>query len=199
MAKRIITISREFGSGGRSIGKIVAQHLGIGFYDKDLIEKVARETGFSKDYIEEQGEYMPADNIFSYAFVGRYINGMSANDYLYMVQRKLILELAQKESCVIVGRCADYILKDRDDVLNVFIHAPKQLREKRIVELYGETAQSPAKRLAEKDKKRALNYKYYTEQEWGRAANYHLTLDSGMFGLEKCADIIIELVQGETM
>lgn len=193
--KRIITISRQFGSGGHSIGEMVAKQLSYSFYDKDLIEKVAKESGFSEKYIEEQGEYSPSENCFSYAFVGRDINGMSPNDYLWMMQRKVIKEMAEQEPCVIVGRCADYILKDREDILNVFIHADMEKRAKRIVELYGETDKTPEKRLREKDKKRKINYKYYTERDWGMATNYHLTLDSGEFGIEKCVDIIVKMVR----
>lgn len=94
-----------------------------------------------------------------------------------------------------MGRCADYILRDREDVLNVFVHADKQKRAERIVKLYGESSKAPEKRLMEKDKKRAINYKYYTEQEWGKAKNYHLSLDSGEFGIEKCVEIITELAK----
>lgn len=194
MKKTIITISREFGSGGRTIGKNVAKKLGIPCYDKELIEELAQTTGFSKKYIEEQGEYAPTKNLFSYAFVGRNIDGMSVGDYLWNEQRKKILELAEKESCVIVGRCADYILREREDVLNVFVHAPIAERAKRIVEVYGETDAAPEKRLQDKDKKRAINYHYYTEQEWGSARNYHLTLDSSAFGIEGCVDMICEIV-----
>jgi cytidylate kinase len=193
MKKRIITISREFGSGGRTIGKLVAERLSYAYYDKELIEKIAEQTGFDEKFIAEQGEYAPAQNIFSYAFVGRNIAGMSVSDYLWNAQREKILEIAQKEPAVIVGRCADYILREREDVLNVFIHAPAAERAKRIVEVYGETADAPEKRLRDKDRKRAMNYKYYTEREWGRAKNYHITLDSSTFGLEKCAEIIAAL------
>lgn len=197
MEKKIITISREFGSGGRTIGRMTAEKLGIPCYDKELIEKLAEETGFAKKYIEEQGEYAPSKNLFSYAFVGRNIDGMSAADYLWNQQRKKILELAEKESCVIVGRCADYILREREDVLNVFIHAPVADRAKRIVEVYGETDRAPEKRLQEKDKKRAINYRYYTEREWGRADNYHMTLDSSAFGIEGCVNIILNILKNE--
>ena len=138
MKKRIITISREFGSGGRTIGKMLAERLGIPCYDKELIEKLSQATGFDPKYIEEQGEYAPSKNLFSYAFVGRNINGMSVSDYLWNEQRKKILELAEQESCVIVGRCADYILREREDVLNVFVHAPGADRAKRIVEVYNQ-------------------------------------------------------------
>lgn len=193
MKKRIITISREFGSGGRTIGKQLAEKLGVPCYDKELIEKLAEQTGLAKKYIEEQGEYAPFMNPFSYAFVGRGINGQSMSDYLWNEQRKKIREIADAESCVIVGRCADYILRDRDDVLNIFIHAPQADRAKRIVEVYGETGVEPVKRLREKDKKRAINYRYYTEQEWGKSTNYHMTLDSSAFGIEGCVDLIYKV------
>ena len=193
--KKIITISREFGSGGRSIGKAVAEKLGYKYYDRELIEKVADKTGFSREYIEEQGEYSPTTVSFAYSFVGRGINGVSTEDYLWSAQRKVILELADQEPCVIVGRCADYSLKGRDDCLNIFIHANKKSREERIVKLYGATDKSPEKRLQEKDKKRKINYKYYTEQDWGMSQNYHLSLDSSEIGMDKCVDMIIDLAK----
>lgn len=191
--KRIITISREFGSGGRTIGRKAAEKLGIAFYDKELIEKVAEKSGLSKKFIEEGGEYSPTKSIFSYSFVGRNIDGMSVEDYVFSIQRKIIRELAEKESCVIVGRCADYILNDRDDVLNVFIHSDMDKRAERIVKLYGETDKSPEKRLKEKDKKRSINYKYCTDRVWGMCQNYDITLNSGNIGIDKCVDIIAEL------
>lgn len=197
MKKKIITISREFGSGGRTIGRQVAQELGFEFYDKELIEKVAEESGFDKQYIEEQGEYAPAKSSFAYAFIGRDRNGMSISDYIWQAQRKIILSLAEKGDCVIVGRCADYILQDREDCLNVFIHADMEKRAERIVKLYGETDKAPKKRLEEKDKKRKVNYRYYTDREWGASQNYHICLDSGEFGIERCAKIIAELAREE--
>lgn len=153
MRKNIITISREFGSGGRTIGKEVAKRLNIPFYDKELIEKVARESGLNVNYIEEHGEYAPSSNPFAYAFLGHYIDGMSMNDYIWMMQRKIILELVQEGPCVIVGRCADYILRDRDDCFNVFICSDLDKKVERIIRLYGETDEKPEKRLADKDKK----------------------------------------------
>ena len=190
MKKKIITISREFGSGGRTIGRQVAQELGFEFYDKELIEKVAEESGFDKQYIEEQGEYAPAKSSFAYAFIGRDRNGMSISDYIWQAQRKIILSLAEKGNCVIVGRCADYILQDREDCLNVFIHADMEKRAERIVKLYGETDKAPKKRLEEKDKKRKVNYRYYTDREWGASQNYHICI-------ERCAKIIAELAREE--
>lgn len=191
--KRIITISREFGSGGRSIGKEVAQKLGIGYYDKELIEKIAEETGLSKDFIEQNGEYARGRNIFSYAFLGRTAEGKSVEDYIWETQRKLILDIAEKESCVIVGRCADYILEDRSDCLNVFIHAKEAFKKDRIVRLYGETQEKPEKRLSDKDKKRSVNYKYYTDRQWGKADNYHVCLDSSEFGIDRCVEAVVML------
>lgn len=192
---KVITISREFGSGGRSIGKAVAQKLGYDYYDKELIEKIAEKSGLSADYIERNGEHSPGTNIFSYAFVGRNRRGMSVEDYLWNHQREFILSLAEKGNCVIVGRCADYILRERTDCLNVFIHADKEKRADRIVNLYGETGQKPEKRLMDKDKTRSLNYKYYTDRNWGMSQNYHISLDSGVIGIERCEDIIITLAK----
>ena len=193
MSKRIITISREFGSGGRTIGKMVAEKLGIAFYDKELIEKIAEETGFSQKFIEEYGEHAPGTNVFSYSFLGRDANGISMQDKIWMQQRKLILDLAEKEPCVIVGRCADYILQDKAKCLKVFIHADMAFRAKLIVEVYGVREQSPEQRLRDKDKRRAAYHRFYTNMKWGYAQNYHITLDSGELGIDKCADIIADL------
>lgn len=193
--KKIITISREFGSGGRSIGKAVAEKLEIKYYDKEIIEKIVEKTGMSRKFIEQNGEYAKGKNLFSYAFLGRTQEGKSVEDYLWEAQRKIILELAEKESCVIVGRCADYILADREDCLNVFIHADEVFKKERIVKLYGENSEKPEKRLKEKDKKRSINYKYYTDKKWGYVSNYHIAMSSSEFGLERCVEIICNLVK----
>lgn len=193
---RIITISREFGSGGRTIGKEVAAKLGIPCYDKELIEKIAAETGYAEDFIEEEGEYAPNSNIFSYAFLGRSKEGLANADKIWIAQKKVIEELAEKEPCVIVGRCADYLLRERKDCLNVFVYADKEIRAERIVKKYGESPVNPQKRLYDKDKKRKLNYRYFTEREWGKRENYHLSIDSGFFGIEKAVSLIVDAVGG---
>lgn len=195
MSKRIITISREFGSGGRTIGREVAEKLGYAYYDRELIEKTAEETGFSEAFIEKYGEHSPGKTVFSYAFFGRTEKGMSMQDYIWLEQCRIIRELAEKEPCVIVGRCADYILRERDDCLHVFIHASTEKKAERIVKLYGEREIKPEKRLAERDKARSVNYRYYTDREWGRVQNYHLSLDSGEFGIERCVELIAELAK----
>ena len=185
---RIITISREFGSGGRTIGKKVAAKLGIPCYDSELIEKLAQESGFTKDYIKEAGEYTPGGFLAS-AFSNRAF-GPTNEDILWEMQCRIITELAEKESCVIVGRCADCVLQDKADCLKVFIHADMAFRAKRIVEVYGEREQSPEQRLRDKDKRRAAYHRFYTNMKWGYAENYHLTLDSGALGIDRCVDII---------
>ena len=198
MQKKVITVSREFGSGGRSIAKLVAEKLGYDYYDSELVERVAKETGFSEEYIADAGEYAPGKSMLSYAFSSGTPHAgtpMNAADYLWATQCRIITEIAEKGDCVIVGRCADYILRDRDDCLNVFIHADKNYKAKRIVELYGVTDKSPEKRLNEKDTKRKVNYKYYTGRDWGIPENYHLCLNSSYFDTEKCAEIIASLIK----
>jgi cytidylate kinase len=191
MGNRIITISREFGSGGRTIGRQLAAKLGIPCYDAELIEKIAKESGFAKEYVAERSE--DAGGWFSNVLSSRDYNGHSIQDDLWLAQRNVILELAGKESCVIVGRCSDYILKDNPDCLRVFIHADMESRAKRIVEQYGETQNNPKKRLRDKDKRRSAYYQFYTDTKWGDVRNYHVTLDSAWLGIDRCVEILASL------
>ena len=191
MANRIITISREFGSGGRTIGRKVAEKLGIPCYDAELVEKIAEESGYAEEYIKEEGEYT-SGGWLSTLFSDR-TNGLTNQDKLWNVQSKVIRELAEKESCVIVGRCADYILRDKADCLTVFIHASLEKRAERIVREYGETDETPEERLKDKDKRRATYYRFYTDMKWGQAKNYQICLDSGELGIDKCVEIITSL------
>ena len=193
--KNIITISREFGSGGRSIGKMVAQKLGYSFYDRALVNEVAARSGFSPEFIEESGEYANARNslLFALATANQYsVNGVSMQDKLYLEQTKIIKEVAEKGKCVIVGRCADYILRDRPDCLHVFICSDMDSRAKRIVERYGEQDRSPEKRLKDKDQKRQVYYKNYTGRAWGDVKNYGICLNSGILGIDTCVDLIVQ-------
>lgn len=191
--KRIITISREFGSGGRTIGKGVAEKLGIPCYDHEVIEQLVERSGFAADYVKSQSEYAPNGSLFVNALNAGNFHGLSNQDKLWTMQRQIIEELGEKENCVIVGRCADYILRDRADCLKVFIHRDFQSRAERIVQVYGETEVPTEKRLKEKDKRRAAYYQFYTDQKWADLANYHIVLDSGVIGIEKCIDIIVDL------
>ena len=192
MSNRIITISREFGSGGHTVGKKVAERLGIPCYDNELIQKIAEQSGFVEEYIKEEGEHVPQSSWLASAFTGWNWNGPSNQDLLWTIQRNIILELAEKESCVIVGRCADFILRDKN-CLRVFIHASMEKRAVRIVNEYGERREAPEQRLKSKDKRRASYYRFYTDMKSGQSQNYHIALDSGELGLDKCADIICSL------
>ena len=197
MAKNIITISRQFGSGGRTVGKLLAERLSVPFYDKELVKQVADETGFDVGYIEENGEFSPSKSIFSFAMsqgIPIMQNGLSMSDFIFCVQRQVILKLAE-QPCVIVGRGADYILRDREDCFNVFIHADVQSRSERIVKLYGESEKKPEQRLADKDKKRKIYYKHYTDREWGDAKNYDICLNSGKIGIDKCVELILDAIK----
>lgn len=190
MKNRVITISREFGSGGRTIGKKVAEALGIPCYDSELIQKIASESGFNEDYVKDVGEY--GSGGFLSLFSNRSF-GLNNEDYVWEIQCRIITELAEKGPCVIVGRCADYILRDKADCLKVFIHADVAFRAERIVKVYGERAASPEQRLKDKDKRRAAYHRFYTNMKWGHAQNYDITLNSGTLGIDRCVGIIREL------
>ena len=192
MAKRIITISKEFGSGGRFIGEEVAKKLGIAYYDKNIINEIAEKSGLSPEYIQENAELSPKKGLFAYAFAGRDITGKSIEDMVYEAQRNVILELADKEHCVIIGRNADYILKDRDDVSNVFIHGDAPEKMQRIRQIYHVSEKDAAKMMADTDKRRMANYNFYTNQKWGKASNYTLCLNSSKLGYDRCEKIIME-------
>ena len=194
MVKRIITISREFGSGGRFIGEELAKKLGFAYYDKNIINEIAEKSGLSPEYIQESAELSPKKGLFAYAFAGRDITGKSVEDLVYEAQRKVILELAEKESCVIIGRNADYILKDRDDVLNVFIHGDTPEKIQRITRLYNVEEQKAVKMMVDIDKRRMANYNFYTNQKWGKADNYTLCLNSSQLGYDRCEKIIMECI-----
>lgn len=191
MKNRVITISREFGSGGRTIGKRVAEELGIPCYDNELLLEIAKESGFQENYVEEAGEDASGgflSNIFCH-------RGSTPNnaDYLWQIQYRIISELAEKSPCVMVGRCADYILQDKADCLRVFIHADMAFRAERIVKVYGEREESPEQRIRDKDKRRAAYHRFYTDMKWGHAQNYDLTLNSGTLGIDRCVEIIKDL------
>lgn len=199
MARKIITISRQFGSGGHTVGQLVAQKLGVPLYDKALVEKVAEESGFVPKFVEDNSEHAPSKSIFSYAFAPQGIpgimNGMSTGDYLWHIQCKTILKLADEGPCVIVGRNSDYVLKDRKDCLHVFIYADMETKAKRVLERYGKTDKKVETRITEKDKRRSVNYQHYTGRIWGAAENYDICLNTGLLSLEDAADIIVEVAK----
>lgn len=191
MENRIITISREYGSGGRAIGRKLADKLGIHCYDAELIQKIVEKSGYPADYVKEKGEDAEGGGL-SMFLVDRRL-GPTHQDTLWKIQSQVISELADKESCVIVGRCADYILQARADCLTVFIHADFDKRVKRIINEYGEPEEKAYKRLKDRDKRRMAYYNYYTDKKWGNAENYHVCLDSGALGIDKCVEVLAQL------
>ena len=201
MKKRIITISRQNGSGGRYIGERLAKELGITCYDEKLMDMVAKESGFALDFVEEKGERITGSLLFNIASSLTYANnvftgnGVSLQDEIYFIQNRIIKDIAEKESCVIVGRCADYILKDREDGLNVFIHADEKSKLKRAVKYYNVSEKDAPAVMKKKDKARYNHYKYYTDQEWGMASNYDLCLNSGLLGVDGCVQLIREVLE----
>lgn len=199
MSNNVITISREFGSGGRTIAKAVAERLGYNFYDKALVERIANESGYSKDFVERRGEDATSTSSFlfnlSRSGSGGYDGYSGVSDKLYVIQHNIIKRLPDEGPCVIVGRCSDYILKDYENALHVFIFADMQFKAERIVHLYGERDDVPEKRMEEKDKKRKVYYKNYTGRIWGMSSNYDICLNSGKLGIENCIDIIVDLAK----
>lgn len=187
----VITISREYGSGGRYIGKLIADKLGIKLYDKEFIETVAAETGLSEEYIEnnEQKREVLAGLNNGYYF------GLDNSDDLFLKESELIKDIADKESCVIVGRCANFILSEKKNVLKVFIYSDTENKVKRATEFYGLSKSNAEKEIKRIDKLRANHYKYYTEREWKNVANYDVCINSDVLGVEKTAEMICGLVE----
>ena len=190
----VITIAREYGSGGRYIGKLVAEKLGIKLYDKEFVKKVAEETGLSEEFIKnnEQKRDALADLNNGYYF------GLNNADELFLKESEIIKNTAEKESCVIVGRCADFILNDRKDVTKVFIYSNMENKVKRATEFYGLDKAKAEKEITRINKLRANHYKHYTEKEWNNPNNYDICINSDTLGVEKSADLICEIVNKKT-
>ena len=193
MKKVVITIGREFGSGGREIGMKVAEKLGIPFYDKELILATAEKAKLEKSIVEKYDEKhsftgFHASNLFE-------IYQMPMSDRIYIAQADVIREIAEKESCVIVGRCADYVLEDNPDCFNVFITAPmKDKIERKRPLLPGKSDREIENHIEKIDKKRSKYYSYYTDGIWGKAATYHLCIDSSVMGIDGTVDLITNAV-----
>ncbi|MBQ1251216.1 MAG: cytidylate kinase-like family protein [Clostridia bacterium] len=196
MSKRVITISRQFGSGGHSIGKKLAERLGVPLYDNELVTKIAEKSGFDVSFIKENSEKTSRGTGF---FLDYGIHGgagfttLSLYDQLYIAQHNIIRDLADQESCVIVGRCADYVLEDREDTLHVLIYADDDYRAERIVRLYGERDLPIAKRMKKKDSQRESYYRHYTNREWGDYKNYAVCLNTAQVDEDTCVDLIVNL------
>ena len=186
----VITIAREYGSGGRYIGRLIADKLGIKFYDKDFVTTLSEQTGLSEEYIENNEQRR---NTLDALNNGYYFN-LSNSDELFVKESKLIKELAEKESCVIIGRCSDFILKDNEDTINIFVYSNMEDKVKRVVERYGFNQKDAEKEIKNIDKQRSNHYKHYTGKKWGENQNYDLCINSDALGVEKSADLICEMI-----
>ena len=196
MDKKLITISREFGSGGRLIGKRLAEKLDIPYYDKELLDRIAEESGFSKEMFVEAEK--KAKNSFLYSLASAMGTGeagpesLSLNERFFLAQFDTIRRIADEGSCVIVGRCADYVLRGMPEATNVFIYAEEADKIKRAVQEYGVPEDSVKKLMKDTDKARANYYSYHTGRKWGDHVNYNLSIDSGYIEIEDIVDLIIK-------
>lgn len=194
--KKIITISREFGSGGRLIGRRLAEKLGVPYYDKELLDRIAEESGFSREMMEDAEK--KAKNSFLYSLMSAMGTGesgpesLSLNERFFLAQFDTIRNIAEEGSCVIVGRCADYILRGMSEATHVFVYAEEEDKIKRAVEEYGVPEESVKKMMKDTDKARANYYAYHTGRKWGEHVNYNLSIDSGYIEIEDIVDLIIK-------
>ncbi|CBK79039.1 Predicted membrane protein [Coprococcus catus GD/7] len=188
----VITIGRQYGSGGSELGQILADKLGYAFYDKEIIEMTAGTTGYSSNYVGEHQESLTNSLIYDLVnHMYTFPETESPKDKIFDAQSKVIKEIAEKGHCVIVGRCADQILKDRTDCLNIFLHAPLKNRIKRVMGKKNLTEKDAKQLILREERRRADNYHYYTRQIWGASANYHLSLDTSL-GYDYVLDVIIQ-------
>ncbi len=196
MENYIITISREFGSGGRKIGEELAKKLGINFFDKAIIDQAAEQSGLAAEFIEKEEQTFSNSILFNLATSGGQfgVGGTSLIDKIYLSESKAIKEFAENGPCVIVGRCADFIMRDKK-CFNVFIYADDSFKQKRIVQEYGYDEKEATKLIKTRDKTRARHYNYYCDRLWGDRKNYQLMISSSSYGIDATVDLIIEAVK----
>lgn len=193
MKKTVITISREYGSGGRIIGKKLAEALGINFYDGELLSLVAKESGYTVDFVR-QNDQKKTQSLLYHLYMGSQI--LPASDMIFIAQSKVIKDLQEKESCVIVGRCADYVLRGRDGVINIFIHAPLLSRAERVKNEYNEKAENYKAHVQKQDKSRIAYYNYFADDAWGKAQTYDLSINSDI-GIDNAVKLIVDYVKAK--
>lgn len=200
MANKIYTIGREFGSGGREVGEKLAAKLGIKLYDKELLQQAAKDSGFCEEIFENHDEKPTNSFLYSLVMDTYSVSGYSAAPFLdmplnhkvFLAQFETIKKIAEKESCVIVGRCADYALSDNPDCINVFIHADMDIRIKNISKNLNITENKARDIINKTDKQRASYYNYYTSKKWGDSKSYNLSLDAGKLGTDNCVEMILK-------
>ena len=192
----VIAIAREYGSGGHEVGQIIAQKLNIPFYDREIIEKAAAETGFSEDFIEGREQNMPSSLLFNLIYQDYEApleKSLSSSDALFVAQSRIVCRLAEKGSCVIVGRLADYVLREKVRCISVFIHSDMPHKYRRVVEQYGIEPSQAEAHIERINKARSNHYRHYTGSAWGNATSYSITLDTGILGVEQTANIVVDL------
>lgn len=202
MERYIITIGRQFGSGGRSIGEKLAHKLGVNFYDKELISIAAKDSGMDPEVFEGVDEKAANSLLYSLS-MGMYSFGsgfpamgdLPVNDKLYLLQHKIIKEIAARENCVIVGRCADYVLKDNPNCVNIFIYADMEFRKDQSIRKHGIDAAKAEHIINKTDKNRANYYSFYSGQKWGMTENYDLCIDSSKLSEEKIVDLLVDYIK----
>ena len=191
MDKYVITVSREYGSGGRLIGKKLADELGIGFYDGELLSLVAKESGYTEEFVR-RNDQKKTQSLLYHLYIGSQI--LPASDMIFIAQSRVIKDLYNKESCVIVGRCADYVLRGYSNVSNVFITAPLESRIARVRDEYGEQADNYRAYLTKKDKNRIAYYNYFADDAWGKVQTYDISVNSDI-GIDRSADLIAQYIR----
>ena len=198
----IITIGREYGSGGREIGKALAEKLGISFYDKKIISLAAEKSGLSAEFITSN-EQRAGSLMHSISAAPTYHGGFFSPQHLplsetiFISQAQVIRDIAAKEPAVIVGRCADYILAGRKNTVNIFIHAPKEDRVRRIMALYSLSEADALKAIAKSDKERGNHYFRYTDMKWGKAQNYDICVNSSLLGIDGTVEMLMDVAKIE--
>lgn len=200
MANKIYTIGREFGSGGREVGEKLAAKLGIKLYDKELLQQAAKDSGFCEEIFENHDEKPTNSFLYSLVMDTYSVSGYSAAPFLdmplnhkvFLAQFETIKKIAEKESCVIVGRCADYALSDNPDCINIFIHADLDVRIKNVSRNLNITENKARDIINKTDKQRASYYNYYTSKKWGDSKSYNLSLDAGKLGTDNCVKMILK-------
>ena len=203
---RVITIGREYGSAGHDIGELIAKELGYTFYDKELVEIAAQNSNIAPETVKHMDEKATSSLLYSLASGSYSTRGaagplyyeMPLNDKLFIAQSDVIKTIAKKGNCVIVGRCADYVLEEEADVetCNIFVYAPQKFRIKRVMEAFDITERKAKERVQKTDKQRKTYYSYYTNRNWGEMANYDICINSGTTGIERGAKIIIDYIRG---
>lgn len=197
MSKYVITIARGYGSGGRTIGRMLSEQLGIPYYDRDLLRLASDDSGINEELFAKADEkvkksllFRVASNIYKGEMIAPDSDEFVSNDNLFNYQAKIIKELADTESCIIIGRCGDFVLKDYDNVVKLFVHAPYDDCVKNVMDVTSKNEKDCEKLIESVNKHRSEYYKYYTGREWDDAKNYDLCLNSGHLGFQKCVDIV---------